>query len=150
MHPTFVASLSCTSYSASSSGVAVGSGTLSSLSRIYYLSSYRVTILMFLIQSVNLDPSKMTLPQRFMREKEPVGFEPGVALLEDIWKEENKFSLDIRIVLNKTPKCNIKARIQSQYIITQKRDAIIQAITYLKGRWITIHQFPPWKRNINY
>ena len=53
-----------------------------------------------------------------MREKEPVGFEPGVTLLEDIWKEESKFSLDIEIVLNKTPKCNIKARIQSQYIIT--------------------------------
>ena len=40
-------------------------------------------LLIFLIQSLKLVPPKMTLTQRFMREKESVGLEPE-AVLEDI------------------------------------------------------------------
>ena len=60
---------------------------------------------------------KMTFPQ-VHKGKGAIRIRARSIVVEDIWKEENKFSLDIKRVLNKTPKCNIKARIQSQYIIT--------------------------------
>ena len=70
---------------------------------------------MFLIHSLKLDPSKVTFPHKFIRVKEPLGLEPEAALFEDIRKEENRISLDIRESLIKHP--NVILRLGSNHNI---------------------------------